>query len=261
MRSKISNPFYHILFWLVVTTILILVFGRSWNNNLHAFYFISLLLPVVMATSYFFNYYLVPYFLLKKRYFLFGLYFFYMLVLSLYLQMIVVFFSYIYFANFNLEEIPVNIIDQIILLDFVMYAVVFAGSFFVMIQQLAERQKELEQYKIEQEKRKHQVLELVSNRQQVHIPYESIIYIESLADYIKVHTSKKEEITSKEKISSLEERLPDSFVRIHRSFIVNTSTITRFSSTEIEVDGISLNIGRSYKSRVLSRLQVPEKSN
>ncbi len=173
--------------------------------------------------------------------------------------MIVVLFSYIYFANFNLEKIPVNINDQIILLDFVMYAVVFAGSFFVMIQQLAERQKELEQYRIEQEKRKDQVLELVSNRQQVRIPYVSIIYIESLADYIKVHTSNKNEITSKEKISSLEEKLPDSFVRIHRSFIVNTSTITRFSSTEIEVGGISLNIGRSYKSSVLSRLQVSDK--
>ncbi len=70
MKSRITNPVYHILFWLVVTTILVMVFGRSWNNNLHAFYFITLLLPVVMATSYFFNYYLVPYFLLKKKIFL-----------------------------------------------------------------------------------------------------------------------------------------------------------------------------------------------
>jgi hypothetical protein len=251
MKSKISNPLYHILFWLVVTTILIMVFGRSWNNNLHAFYFISLLLPVVMATSYFFNYYLVPYYLLKKRYFWFGLYFFYMLVLSLYLQMLVVLFSYIYFTNFNLEEIAVNIIDQIILLAFVMYAVVFAGSFFIMIQQLAERQKELEQLRVEKEKAKQQVLELVSNRQKVRIPFDDIFYIESMSDYIKVHSTSQSEVVSKEKISALAKRLPENFLRIHRSFIINTNKINQFNSTEVVINQATLNIGRSYKKNVL----------
>jgi len=255
MKSKISNPFYHIVFWLLVTTILIMVFGRSWNNSLHAFYFISLLLPVVMATSYFFNYYLVPYFLLKKKYLWFGLYFFYMLVLSLYLQMIVVLFSYVYFTNFNLEEIALNVIDQIILLAFVMYAIVFAGSLMVMLQQLAERQKELEQLRIEKEKAKQQVLDLVSNRQKVRIPFDDIFYIESLSDYIKVHLTNQVETVSKEKISALAERLPENFLRIHRSFIVNTNKITRFNSNEVELDSVQLNIGRSYKRHVLSVLK------
>ena len=255
MKSRISNPLYHILFWLVVTTILILVFGRSWNNNLHAFYFISLLLPVVMATSYFFNYYLVPYFLLKRRYFWFGLYFFYMLVLSLYIQIIVILFSYIYFTNFNLEEISVNIIDQIILLAFVMYAVVFAGSFFVMIQQLAERQKELEQLIVEKEKAKQEVLDLVSNRHKVRIPFDDIFYIESMSDYIKVHSKSQPEVVSKEKISALSDRLPGNFLRIHRSFIINTNKITRFNSNEVEINQLTLNIGRSYKKNALLTLK------
>lgn len=253
MKSKISNPLYHILFWIVAITILVMVFGRSWNNNLHAFYFIALLLPVVMATSYYFNYYLVPYFLLKKRYFWFGLYFFYMLVLSLYFQMIVVVFSFIYFAKFNLEEFAANITDQIILLAFVMYAVVFAGSFLVMLQQLAERQKELEQFR--KEKEKDQTLELISNRRRVRILHEDIFYIESLNDYIKVHSEKQGEIISKEKISAMEKRLPDTFIRIHRSFIVNKTKITKISTSEVELNSIHLNIGRSFKKDVLSQLK------
>ena len=254
MKSKISNPFYHILFWLVVTTILIFVFGKSWNNNLHAFYFISLLLPVVMATSYYFNYYLVPYFLLKKRYFWFGLYCFYMLVLSLYFQLIVVVFSYIYFAHFNLEEIAANIIDQIILLAFVMYAIVFTGSFFVMLQQLAERQIALEQFKIEHEKAKQQVVELISNRQKVRILFDEIIYIESLSDYINVHTENQGEIKSKERISAMAVNLPGQFLRIHRSFIINTGKITRFNSNEVEINGVILTIGRRFKEEVMKKL-------
>lgn len=255
MKSKISNPYFHILFWIVATTILILVFGRSWENNLHAFYFISLLLPVVMGTSYFFNFYLVPYFLLKKRYFWFGLYFYYTLVISLYLQMLVVLFSYMYLANFNLQDIGPNSIADIISLAFVMYAFVFAGSFLLMLQQLSERQKEIEKLKTEKEKAKQRFLELISNRQKVRIPFNEIVYIESLSDYIKVHTCDEHEVSSKSKISTLSEKLPTNFMRIHRSFIVNTNYITQYNSYEIELNKITLNIGRSYKSQVAQRLK------
>ena len=255
MNSKITKPIYHILFWLVATTLLVMVFGRSWKNNLQAFYFIVMLLPVVMGTSYIFNYYLVPYFLLKKKYFWFALYFFYTLVISLYLQMLVVLFSYMYLANFKLEEMRPNSIDDIITLAFIMYFIVFVGSFLVMLQQLADRQRELEHFRKEKEKMETPFLELISNRQLVRIPYHDIIYIESLSDYIKVHSENQPEITSKEKISTLAEKLPEQFLRIHRSFIVNTQKVTRFNANEIELNDIQLNIGRSFKKQVISVLK------
>lgn len=255
MKSRIGNPYYHVIFWLVVATVLILIFGRSWGNGLHAFYFITMLLPVVMGTSYFFNYYLVPRFLLQQKYFWFSLYFFYTLVISLYLQMWVVILSYMYLANFNLQQLGPNSIDDIFSLALVMYLVIFVGSFLVMLQQLAERQKEIENFQQEKEKMKIQFLELTSNRQTVKIPYDDIIYIESLSDYIKVHAQNRKAVVSKEKISVMAEILPDRFVRIHRSFIINTHKISRHSSNDVELDGIQLNIGRSYKKTVLPLLK------
>lgn len=255
LKKKIYNPFYHILFWIVVTTILILIYGKLWQNTTQAFYFIFMLLPVVMATSYVFNYYLVPYFLLKKRYFWFGLYLFYTLVVSLYLQMVVVFFSFIYHANFKLENLGPNSINDIVLLAFIMYFIVFVGSFLVMLQQLSERQREIELFRKEKEKMEIPFLELLSNRQLVRIPYNDIIYIESLSDYIRVHTGKQGEVSSKEKISALEEKLPEHFLRIHRSFIINTKKITRFNSNEVELNDVQLNIGRSYKKDVIPVLK------
>ena len=253
MKLKISNPYYHILFWLVVATGLILVFGRPWGNASHAFYFIVMLLPVVMGTSYFFNYYLVPQFLLKKKYFWFGLYAFYTLVISLYLQMLVVIFSYAFLAKFRLEKMGQDSVDDIFSLAFVMYMVVFVGSFLVMLQQLLERQKEIDL--LEKEKMRIPMLELTSNRQTVKIPYDDIIYIESLSDYIKVHSRHRNAVVSKEKISVMAEELPEQFVRIHRSFIVNTQRITSHNANEVELDGIQLNIGRSYKKIVLPLLK------
>ena len=86
------------------------------------------------------------------------------------------------------------------------------------------------------------------------IPYDEIIYIESLSDYIQVNTL-KEQVVSKEKISIIATRLPDIFLRIHRSFIVNTDRIKEVSFDELLVEGITLNIGRSYRNQVKEALR------
>jgi len=46
------------------------------------------------------------------------------------------------------------------------------------------------------------------------------------------------------------------FIRIHRSFVVNTQKITRFTANEVEVNGIELNIGRTYKKEVAKTLNA-----
>jgi len=254
VKLKINNPLIHIIFWIIVLVILTAVFGRSWGNGLQAFYFISMLLPVVMGTSYFFNYYLVPQFLLKKKYRWFGLYFVYTLVVSLYLEMLVLTFSFIYLANFRLGQMGPNASDTL-LLAVVLYLVVFFGSFLLMVQQLFNSHRELEVLKTEKKKMEKPFIELTSNRKSVRIPFENITYIESLADYVKVHLSGSEEIISKEKISVLEEKLPEYFVRIHRSFIVNRQNVIRFSNSEVELGAANLSIGRSYKKQALLKLK------
>jgi len=49
----------------------------------------------------------------------------------------------------------------------------------------------------------------------------------------------------------------DNFIRVHRSFIVSKERITAFSSNEVEVNGIQIPIGRTYKDFVLSVLEGP----
>ncbi|MBL7866401.1 MAG: response regulator transcription factor [Flavobacterium lindanitolerans] len=88
-----------------------------------------------------------------------------------------------------------------------------------------------------------------------------IIYIESLKDYIKINTTGDKNITSKYKIGDIQQELnQDNFLRIHRSFIINTSKITAFTLNEIEVGGIEIPIGASYKEDVLLYLETLKNS-
>ncbi len=93
------------------------------------------------------------------------------------------------------------------------------------------------------------------DKKMVKIYLENVMYIESLKDYVCIHTDNRKVVT-KQQISYLEQKLPDEdFMRIHRSFIIAIKKIKAFNSNQIELDGErELPIGRSYKSAVIERL-------
>ena len=93
-----------------------------------------------------------------------------------------------------------------------------------------------------------------SDRKMVKIDFNSILYIESLSDYLKIFTKEKT-IVVRETISGLEEKLPaKKFIRIHRSFIVSLKNLTSYTNEFIEIDQKALPISRSYKESVLQKL-------
>lgn len=93
-----------------------------------------------------------------------------------------------------------------------------------------------------------------SNRKFIKIAFDQVLYIESLKDYLRIHTLETK-ITTKEKISRFIEKLPDHFIRIHRSFIVNTQQITAFTNHDVEINGHEIPIGISYKKMVFDFLK------
>jgi DNA-binding LytR/AlgR family response regulator len=89
---------------------------------------------------------------------------------------------------------------------------------------------------------------------------DDIVYIESLKDYIKIHLENDTSIISKYKLGEMEQKLSDhQFLRIHRSYIINTSKITAFTSNEIDVNTNEIPIGVSYKETVILFLEQIKK--
>jgi len=89
-----------------------------------------------------------------------------------------------------------------------------------------------------------------SDRKMVKVLFNDILYIEGLRDYIKIFTTSKI-IVTKHLLSSLQEMLPaDSFLRIHRSYIISISKIDSYNADSIEISKKELPIGRMYKNDV-----------
>lgn len=93
------------------------------------------------------------------------------------------------------------------------------------------------------------------DRKNVRVLLDEILYIESLSDYIKVHTTQDAYVT-KDKISAMEQSLPDNFIRIHRSFLINKHQVNSFNREEVSIGSQSLTIGRKYKNEAMSALEA-----
>ena len=52
-------------------------------------------------------------------------------------------------------------------------------------------------------------------------------------------------------LKKLEEELPNEFMRVHKSFIVNTSKLDSVYASELSLGKLKIPIGKSYKERVL----------
>jgi DNA-binding LytR/AlgR family response regulator len=96
-----------------------------------------------------------------------------------------------------------------------------------------------------------------SEKKNIKILFRDILFIESLKDYIKIHTVDKTIITQVP-ISTIEQRLPDNFLRVHRSFIVAKDKITAYTQHDLEIGTLQIPIGRNYKTIVVKNLNLSE---
>jgi len=247
------SRFYQTIFWILTFVILTLAFGRSYGDLAQAFFFVSFLFPVIVGTSYLVNAFLVPRYLLKKSYFKFILYFIYALVFSIYLEMLVMTLSLILFANFQYSELNPKTTD-VVFLTVVLYFFVFLNTIIFLIRAYfrgEEKQKELE---AEKQELKKGYLVVRSQRKNIQIPYDDIAYVESVGNYVRIQTSLGESTLTKEKISRLNAILPDHFLRIHRSIIVNRDKIQSFNKEWITVNENDLPLSRKYKEQIIKQL-------
>jgi two-component system, LytTR family, response regulator len=117
--------------------------------------------------------------------------------------------------------------------------------FLVAVNKINTAAKE-QQKPIESEETKDFIF-LNVQKKKVKILFSEIVYIESQREYIKIITTKKEYI-SKISTNEIETLLPANlFKRIHRSFIVSINKIESYTAESVEVNGVSIPIGRGYK--------------
>ncbi len=85
--------------------------------------------------------------------------------------------------------------------------------------------------------------------QLVRIPYNNILYIQGLKDYVKVYLKDTTRpVLSLTSLKALEEKLPSRrFMRIHRSFIVSLAQIKAVTRNTVQINEVKITVSEQYK--------------
>lgn len=122
------------------------------------------------------------------------------------------------------------------------------------------RAKELINPKIESQESLQYELDrffIKSDNKLVKIEFKDIIYIEALKDYLRIHISEKERYVTHSTMKSMEEKLPDYFFRIQRSYIINTNHIKSLYGNTVKLSiGDYLSISANNKLELYKKIGV-----
>jgi DNA-binding LytR/AlgR family response regulator len=88
----------------------------------------------------------------------------------------------------------------------------------------------------------------------VKVPLDDILYIEGLADYLKIHIRDRKTIIARMTMKDMMEKLPTAdFIRVHRSYILPLRRIEAVRGTTIIIGEMEFPIGRTYTSEFFNR--------
>jgi DNA-binding LytR/AlgR family response regulator len=102
---------------------------------------------------------------------------------------------------------------------------------------------------------KPETIFLRSNKKYTQVAVDTILFLESAGNYVKVVTTDAT-ITIRDKITDVLVTLPENeFIQVHKSFAVAKSHIDTIEGNRIVIQGTIIPIGQTYKSNIHTLLQ------
>lgn len=81
-----------------------------------------------------------------------------------------------------------------------------------------------------------------------------ILYVEAYGNYLKIYTKDKTYV-QRETMNNIQKRLPDDlFIRVHKSYIINLSQLTKISGNVLFINSVEIPLGSIYKLALQQRI-------
>ncbi len=95
-----------------------------------------------------------------------------------------------------------------------------------------------------------------SEKKDYRIVFDDLLYIEACGDYVKLHLKDKR-LMINETMKSFHQKLPErSFLRIHKSYIIQIACIDYLEGNMVRIDGIDLPVGSVYKEPLRAWIKI-----
>lgn len=153
------------------------------------------------------------------------------------------------FAEYALEGFELDVADYLLKpFDF--------SRFLKAVNKLTQRiESPTSQPTHESSTRKGDFIFVKDGTRLVKVNLEDIQYIKGTREYVTIVTPGSK-IMSLQAMKALEEELPENFIRVHNSFIVNITCIDSIAKNEIEVGNEVIPVGITYKKSFFEKIRT-----
>ena len=146
------------------------------------------------------------------------------------------------FSDYAIESYELDVVDYLLK--------PFSFERFV---KAVSKAKSLKQPGASSSENSHEIF-IKSGYEHIRIDLTEILFIKSDADYTEIHLINKKHLSS-EPLKKWEEQLHHlQFIRVHKSFLVNTNKIEKLAGNQIHLEaGPVIPIGRAYKDSLAKK--------
>jgi len=89
--------------------------------------------------------------------------------------------------------------------------------------------------------------------------FNELLYLESNANYVTLHLKSQKKVMVRSTLNDFVTQLnPKTFIRVHRSYSVNTNLIDDVFPSEVSINGNKVPVGKSYKDELFKALGINE---
>ncbi len=162
----------------------------------------------------------------------------YLLLFTLYVEWLGMVVGYWLVFKLQFQAVPKVLVNPVFLWLYMLFFTLLEDRIFKKEEELVEKDSLAPLW-----------FEIISERKRQQVNLRDLFFIESANEQIVLHLSEKS-LTSRERISQIAERLPESFIRIHRSYIVNLNCIEAYANGVVTIKDQDLPISRKYREEV-----------
>ncbi len=220
-----SRIFTHVVFWLTYYVSFAIIWSGRYGLY-GSFYLEFILLPMRIGATYLVLYWAMPRFLLPAKLLSFVLSVCGILLVCGVFQRLSIYFFYEEFLNISQSALfsPQAIFRAMLLIN---TTVMLAMT--------------IKLYGLYQELRSQggneavAMIELKSDRRMHLIHPDDITHIQGLGNYISIHLSDDQELTSYTTLKNIMAQLPDYFLRVHKSHIINKKQLKSYNNEDLQI--------------------------
>jgi len=221
---------FSIIYWLMATVLSSFMYLSFFDSFLSAWLLSIMMLPGVLIVKYF-----IP--IIKKETLILKIiHGFYLTVFILYIEYLCVLIAYWYLFELNIKNLPKIIVNPVFLAMWLF--------FFIIIENVITKRF------FKNQNNDNDEIDFISNRKKIIIKTKLISFIESNDNEVWVNLINGKKYRTKMRISQWENILNQQFVRIHRSYIVNSKHVQQIENNSLMVNNVKLDISRKYKNAI-----------